>query len=269
MKHQFITLAVAVVAVLLVSCSGEETLSGISEPREINFSVTEMTLKSRAGVTTDNLSNFGISIRNPVSSNYTYNNIKVDKSSADGKWTPADQMLWHNLTDTVDVVACAPYSSKVGNLCGVSNYTVEVEADQTKGIDNSDFLVFKKSAMVPKTDLKNDGTLGIEFKHAMCLLEICAYNSETTDVKVSGPKLHGVVDFTLDDPVVTATGNGGKVTCFPQFLNSYSCILIPQDIAAKDFSIELSTATTTYKWVPNEDIKFESGKTYTIEIPID
>ena len=267
MKHQFIALAVAVVAVLLVSCSGEETLSGVSEPREINFSVTEMALKSRAGVTTNNLSNFGISIRNPVSSNYTYNNEKVEKAF-DGKWTPTDQMLWHNLTDTVDVVACAPYSSKAGNLCGVNNYAVEVEADQKKGIDNSDFLVFKKSAMVPKTDLKNDGTLGIEFKHAMCLLEICV-SRETTEVKISGPKLQGVVDFTLDDPAVNATGNGGTVTCFPKSSNEYSCIIIPQEIAAKDFSIELTTATTPYKWVSNEAMKFESGKAYRINLSFD
>jgi hypothetical protein len=268
MKSKPIALIV-VAAAMLTSCAGDDVLAELSEPKEILFSVSEASSETRAGITTDNISNFGISITNPVSSQYTYNNVKVDKSGADGKWTPTDQLLWHNLTDTVDIVAMSPYSSQARNLCGVSNYAVSVKADQTKGVEDSDFLVWKATAFVPKRDLNSDGTLGIEFKHAMCLLEIRAYNSETTDAEVNGPKLQGVVDFTLDDPVVTAIGNGGTVRCFPQSLNSYSCILIPQDIAAKDFSIELSTATTTYKWVPNEDIKFESGKTYTIEIPID
>ena len=266
MKSKPIALIV-VAAAMLTSCAGDDVLAELSEPKEILFSVSEASSETRAGITTDNIENFGISITNPVSSQYTYNNVKVEKAST--KWTTAQQLLWHNLTDTVDIVAMSPYSSQARNLCGVSNYTVSVKADQTKGVKDSDFLVWKATAFVPKRDLNSDGTLGIEFKHAMCLLEICAYNSEITDVKVSGTKLQGVVDFTLDDPVVTATGKGGTVMCFPQSLNSYSCVLIPQDIAAKDFSIELSTATTTYKWVPNEDIKFESGKTYTIEIPID
>ena len=235
MKRQLFTFIVAITAIL-AGCSGEDIPTELSEPKEILFSVTELGVESRTGISTANLSNFGISISNPVSSQYTYNNIKVEKSSSDGKWTPAEQMLWHNLTDTVDIVACAPYSSTVGNLCGVSNYAVSVEENQLKGIDNSDFLVFKKSALVPKTDLKNDGTLEMEFKHVMCKLNIIVKLAESTELdylKICGAKLHGQCNFTADEPIVVATGENTrdlktKIETTMTSKAHCSCIMIPQ-----------------------------------------
>ena len=289
MKRQLIIFAITALAAILASCSREEVLTETSDSKEISFSVTEIGTESRAGNTTDNLSNFGISISNPVCSQYTYNNIKVEKSSSDDKWTPAEQMLWHNLTDTVDIVACAPYASTAGNLCGVSNYAVSVDKDQSKGISNSDFLVFKKTALVPKTDLNIDGTLGVTFEHAMCKLNIKITFNYSGDkqlsenpisrLEVCGTKLNGTCDFTTAKPKVVEGGQTGNLEAYCDSFTAqtendlakaqYSCILIPQNISQSKLSIKISTKTSNYNWTLSNSTKIEGGKSYILNLSFD
>jgi hypothetical protein len=282
---------IAVAAAILTSCAGDEVLTDISEPKEILFSVSEAGLETRAGTTTDNITDFGISISNPVASQYTYNNVKVEKAST--KWTPAQQLLWHNLTDTVDIVAMSPYSSTAVNLCGISNYAVSVKADQTKGLEASDLLAWKATALVPERDLNSDGTLDIQFQHLMCQLNIVVVFDQNLDseylksnpiqsLSVIGTKLNGTCNFTAATPTVKETGTSG--TIYAQESQAfvaktegqtakayYSCLIVPQSIGSGGFRIKLNVngangETQNYLWTLKNSNKFEAGRTYTVTL---
>lgn len=282
---------IAVAAAILTGCAGDGVLTDLSEPKEILFSVSEAGSETRAGTTADNITDFGISISNPVSSNYSYNNVKVEKAST--KWTPAERLLWHNLNDTVDIVALSPYSSKAGNLCGVSNYEVSVEADQTKGLEDSDLLAWKATALVPERDLNSDGTLDIEFQHMMSQLNIVVVFDNSLDseylksnpiqsLSVNGTMLNGTCNFTAATPKVTATG--GRGTIYAQESQAfvaktegqtakayYSCLILPQTIAKSSFDIVLTVkgtngGTQKYQWTPISLTKLSAGKTYTVTL---
>ena len=288
MKHHILTVTILASA-LLAGCSSEDEFSQLSGSADnvvrITASVSEP--QTRAGYTSDDLTDFGLSISNPVRSAYSYNNIKVEKSGSE--WTPEEPVLWHNLTDTVDIVAMAPYSSKAGNLCGVSNYEVSVDEDQDgEGITSSDLLVFKKTALVPKDC---NGVLDIKFNHAMSLLNVVvkfSKNSSETDfltanpiydLKICGTKVNGKCNFTVDTPVVTASGNDTKditahlsgfiaETATAQAQATYECILIPQSVAANGFSIATYTSSDTYYWVSSKALTFKGGNVYELDLEL-
>ena len=289
MKHSvFAHLAWALA--LFAGCSCEEEFTqGSSYPADnlVRITTNIGKLQTRAGHTTSTLRNFGISIVNPVSSNYTYNNVKVEKSSTDGSWKPEKPMYWHNREDTADIAACAPYSSRVPNLCYMSNYEVSVSDDQSSMDDyyDSDFMVFKKLMFIPKTGLNSDGALAIEFEHAMCQLNITVEFSKNkneesfytsnpiSELNVCGTKLNGTCDFTGDKVKVTATDNVDDIialeseTFEPETKEQkakahYSCIVIPQTVAKNGFSIKLYTRSTVKTYVTTESVVFEGGKCY-------
>jgi hypothetical protein len=292
MKHSvFAHLAWALA--LFAGCSCEEEFTqGSSYPADnlVRITTNIDKLQTRAGHTTSTLRNFGISIVNPVSSNYTYNNVKVEKSS-DGSWKPEKPMYWNNREDTADIAACAPYSSTVSNLCYMSNYKVSVSDDQSNMDDyyNSDFMVFKKLMFIPKTGLNSDGALAIEFEHAMCQLNITVEFSKNkneksfytsnplSELKVCGTKLNGTCDFTGDKVKVTATDNIHNIiaqeseTFEPETKEQkakahYSCIVIPQRVARNLFSISLYTRSTANNYVSTESVNFEGGRNYQLNL---
>ena len=281
-------LYVALATALLTGCSSEDELSQLSGAADNVVRITACVSdpQTRAGYTTNDLTDFGLSISNPVSSNYSYNNVKVEKSG--DEWIPAEPVLWHNLTDTVDIVAMAPYSSKAGYLVGVSNYEVSVEENQKKDNTSSDLLVFKKTALVPKDC---NGVLDIKFNHAMSLLNVVvkfSKNSSETDfltanpiydLKICGTKVNGKCDFTVASPVVTASGNDTKditahlsgfiaETATAQAQATYECILIPQSVAANGFSIATYTSSDTYYWVSSKALTFKGGNVYELDLEL-
>ena len=288
MKHRIFTIA-ALATAMLASCSSEEELAQSSFPTDNVVRITASIPHTRAGYTTSNLSEFGICISNPVRSQYTYRNVKVTKSSSDGSWTPEELMLWHNLTDTVDIVAYAPYSSKVGALYGISDYKVSVDKDQNEnGIIENDFLVFSKIAFVPKNGLKSDGTLDIELKHAFSQLVLTiTFNTEyspltsnpVTGLCINGVKVDGTCDFTMENPQVVATGSATSVT--PETGNftsatsstdrakaTYTCVLIPQDIAASNFYVKFNLNGKEYYWVSSASLSLKGGMSYQLDLTV-
>lgn len=281
-------LYVALATALLAGCSSEDELSQGSGSADnvVRITASVSDPQTRAGYTTNDLTQFGLSISNPVSSNYTYNNVKVEKSG--NEWIPAESVLWHNLTDTVDIAAMAPYSSRAGNLCGISNYEVSVEENQKKDTKSSDLLVFKKTAMVPKDC---NGALDIKFDHVMCQLNVVVKFSKNsskadfltanplTGLLISGTKVNGKCDFTAATPVVTTSGNDTKdieahlsgfiaETATAQAQATYECILIPQSVAANVFSIATYTSSDTYYWVSSKALTFKGGNVYELDMEL-
>ncbi len=275
---------IAIAAAMLASCAGDDVVAEFTEPKEIFFSVSEAGSETRTGMTADNLTNFGISISNPISTRHTYSNIKVEKES--GKWTPARTMLWNSLNETVEIVAVSPYQDTGSSLCGVSSYNVSVETDQSGGIANSDLLVYKTKAFVPSRDLNADGTLDIQFQHVMSRLDIVVtFDSsipqsylQTNPIQslyVSGTKPKGTYSFTGTNPV-TEAGDAENIRAYESqaFVPKtegqnakafYSCILIPQTGLSMSFGIDMyvketDNTTKRYRSIFPTHVYFEAGK---------
>ena len=292
MKHHLFIVA-ALTAVLLASCSGEDELSQKSYPvdNQVRIKASVNSVQALSGYTGSTLENFGLSIINPVNSRTTFQNVEVEKSESDGSWVPKEQLRWNNLTDTLDIVACAPYSKDAYYFIGIGDYKVSVEKDQSDA-DNynaSDFMVFYKLAFIPEKDLESDGTLGIEFEHYMSQLNITVEFSKQREqkdyytsnpihrLKVCGAKINGECNFTVTPHTVTATGSQETIlalesadfeaeTATTPAKAHYSCILIPQSFEPNKFAIELETNNGTVQRVASYSVDLKKGKAYEINL---
>ena len=290
MKHHLFIVA-ALAAVLLASCSSEDELSQKSYPidNQVRIKAKVSSVKALPGYISSTLENFGLSIINPVNSRTTFQNVKVEKSEADGSWMPKEQLRWNNVTDTLDITACAPYSEDNYYFIGVGDYKVSVEKDQSDA-DNynaSDLMFFYKLAFIPEEDLESDGTLGIEFEHYMSQLNFTVKFSKQREQKdyytsnpisrlvVCGAKINGECNFTVEPPTVTATGSQETVfalesanfkaeTATTPAKAYYSCFLIPQSFEPNKFAIELVTNNGTVRRCALSSVDFEKGRSYEI-----
>ncbi len=294
MKHHILTVT-ALVTVLLASCSNEDELSQISYPADnvvrITASVSES--QTRAGYTSDNLSEFCISIENPNNARYCYGNNKVTKSG--DVWTPATQMLWENLNQEVNIYAYAPYNSSYSEtLYNATDFPASVSKDQTSASDKSDFLLYQFSGFKPNKDL-NNGNVPIVFKHMLSQLNITfkfgtSFNSSAllsadpiTEVKVGGTIPNYTCNFVRQSITCstgsTATIKAGQTSFTAATSKSgnakafYSCILVPQTVDAGKLTIEVSVNingnTKTYSYAYDKQLELKSGMSHSLELSIE
>ena len=287
MKHYLFALAAWAMA-LLASCSGEEELIYHSSLADNVVRVTANVndIGTRASYTNSTLAEFGISIQNAKNEKYCYGNNKVTKAGS--VWTPATQMLWENKDQEVNIYAYAPYnSSYTGNIYAATAFPVSVSTDQTSATDQSDFLFCKASGFKPSEDLQN-GNVPIVFNHALSQLKInitfsgnefntsSAVNPIKT-VYVKGTKVDAVCNFVAQS--ITAAKTVSSVTA--QKMNftaaaensaakaTYSCILIPQTIAANGFQIIIQTDNNkVYTWTSTQAVTLEQGKCHQLDLAV-
>lgn len=246
-------------------------------------------MTTRAFHTTNTLKKFAFCIGNANNIKYSYNNIKMTKEGT--QWNPSDpsvQMLWQNSTQSVDIMAYAPFDSN-GNtetMIECNNYSVSVGTKQTEGTYESDFLVYKKTGFVPEKDLTN-GAVDITFTHALSLLNIkiefgTEFNNTTplasnpiTKISIGGSINKGYADLSADPITVAADKTCDPVLIEPEcgeftaaatdtYANAtanYSAILIPQTIE-DGFRVEFEIDGKIYVWRAPESViaKLEAGK---------
>lgn len=171
------------------------------------------------------------------------------------------------------------------------SFAYSVAADQRDGSANNDLLYYFKKDFNPGAELV-DKKLKLEFNHAFSMIDIVVtlgtqFNvpnipSETpiTEVTVEGTKLEATVNVadaagivtvkeSAKATVITATkgaftsvNNDVKKSCTSKF----SCIAIPQTIAAKTFKIILKANDKYYEWTLADAIILKSGYKYTINL---
>lgn len=291
----------AMAAAMFTSCSSEDELSQSNYPSDniIRITAGVNNAKTRADETgvTQLEKPLSLTVVNnnnnaEMAKKYTYVN-KVFSKDDNGVWDCKETLLWQNDETSVDIVAFAP--AQEGKFDGVyaegsiQPITYSVAKDQTTADDKNDLLYYYSKGFVPKDKLE-DKKLNIEMNHAFCMIDIVVtlgteFNkpdileaSPITEVTLGGTKIDANVDVTGTTDIVTATsaaatditttkGSFTKATnAEVNAISNFSCIAIPQTVAANTFKVSLKTADKLYEWTSEKEVKLESGHRYKLEL---
>lgn len=294
----------AMAAAMITSCSSEDELSQSNYPSDNIVRVTAgvNNAKTRAeGAGTEMKNNFSLTIVNKNAPKYTYTDKVFSKSSGD--WACSETLLWQKSDALVDIVAFAP--AQTGKFNGVyANGSIQpiaysVADDQSTKSDNNDLLYYYAKDFNPGTSLVNK-KLSIQFNHAFCMIDIVVTlgtefnkpkvldDSPIVKVTLDGTKIAANVDVknaatgsttTTAASVVTASETATPTTItttkgtFTKAANEeanakscFSCIAIPQTVAANTFKVSLMTAGKRYEWTSAEPVELKSGYRYTLKL---
>lgn len=285
----------AMAAAMITSCSNEDELSQSNYPSDNIIRVTAgvNNAKTRAeGAGTPLEQPLSLTVVNKNAPKYTY----VDKlfSKTSGDWACSETLLWQKSDALVDIVAFAP--AQTGKFNGVyANESIQpiaysVADDQSTSSANNDLLYYYAKDFNPGESL-DKGKLKIQFNHAFCMIDInvtlgTEFNKpevlkESPIVKVTlgGTKIAANVDVTNAANIVTAseTATAAKIITtkgtFDKAANAetnakshFSCIVIPQNVAANTFKVSLKTAGKLYEWTSDKEITLQSGYRYTLNL---
>ena len=284
----------AMAAAMITSCSNEDELSQSNYPSDNIIRVTAgvNNAKTRAeGAGTPLEQPLSLTVVNKNAPKYTY----VDKlfSKTSGDWACSETLLWQKSDALVDIVAFAPaQTGKFNGVCdndrNIQSIAYSVADDQSTSSDNNDLLYYYAKDFKPGEGLK-DKKLSIQFNHAFCMIDIVVtlgteFNKpevlkESPIVKVTlgGTKIAANVNVTNAASVVTASGEAADITTtkgtFDKAANAeanakscFSCIAIPQTVAANTFKVSLMTAGKRYEWTSAAPVELQSGYRYTLNL---
>ena len=294
----------AMAAAMITSCSSDDELSQSNYPSDNIIRVTAgvNNAKTRAeGAGTEMKNDFSLTIVNKNASKYTYTDKVFSKSSGD--WACSETLLWQKSDALVDIVAFAP--AQTGKFNGVyangsiQPITYSVADDQSTKSDNNDLLYYYAKDFNPGTSLVNK-KLSIQFNHAFCMIDIVVTlgtefnkpkvldDSPIVKVTLDGTKIAANVDVknaatgsttTTAASVVTASETATSTTItttkgtFTKAANEeanakscFSCIAIPQTVAANTFKVSLMTAGKRYEWTSADKVELKSGYKYTLNL---
>lgn len=295
----------AMAAAMITSCSSEDELSQSNYPSDniIRITAGVNNAKTRAeGAGVTQLENpLSLTVVNNnnntvLAAKYTYVNKKFSKDE-NGVWKCSETLLWQNDETSVDIVAFAPaQGDKFNGVCdndgNIQHITYSIAANQSTSSDNNDLLYNYTPGFVPGgTNLDKDGKLSIQMNHAFCMIDInvtlgTEFNkpnvlddSPITEVILEGTKIEANVNVTNAANIVTASeeATAAKITTtkgsFDKAANAeanaishFSCIAIPQTVAANTFKVSLKTADKLYEWTSDKEITLQSGYRYTLEL---
>lgn len=294
----------AMAAAMITSCSSEDELSQSNYPSDNIIRVTAgvNNAKTRAeGAGTEMKNDFSLTIVNKNAPKYTYTDKVFSKTSGD--WACSETLLWQKATTPVDIVAFAPAQTDKFNGVyaegSIQPITYSVADDQSTASDNNDLLYYYAPGFNPGTSLVNK-KLSIQFNHAFCMIDIVVTlgtefnkpkvldDSPIVKVTLDGTKIAANVDVknaatgsttTTAASVVTASETATPTTItttkgtFTKAANEeanakscFSCIAIPQTVAANTFKVSLMTAGKRYEWTSAEPVELKSGYKYTLEL---
>lgn len=285
----------AMAAAMITSCSNEDELSQSNYPSDNIIRVTAgvNNAKTRAeGAGTPLEQPLSLTVVNKNAPKYTY----VDKlfSKTSGDWACSETLLWQKSDALVDIVAFAP--AQTGKFNGVyANESIQpiaysVADDQSTSSANNDLLYYYAKDFNPGESL-DKGKLKIQFNHAFCMIDInvtlgTEFNkpsipttSPITEVTLEGTKIEANVNVTNAANIVTTseTATAAKIITtkgtFDKAANAeanakshFSCIVIPQNVAANTFKVSLKTAGKLYEWTSDKEITLQSGYRYTLNL---
>ena len=285
----------AMAAAMITSCSNEEELSQSNYPSDNIIRVTAgvNNAKTRAeGAGTEMKNDFSLTIVNKNAPKYTYTDKVFSKSSGD--WACSETLLWQKSDALVDIVAFAPaQQSKFNGVYAngsIQPIAYSVADDQSTSSANNDLLYYYAKDFNPGESL-DKGKLKIQFNHAFCMIDInvtlgtelnkpdIPTTSPITEVTLEGTKIEANVNVTNAANIVTAseTATAAKIITtkgtFDKAANAetnakshFSCIVIPQNVAANTFKVSLKTAGKLYEWTSDKEITLQSGYRYTLNL---
>lgn len=285
----------AMAAAMITSCSNEDELSQSNYPSDNIIRVTAgvNNAKTRAeGAGTPLENPLSLTVVNKNVPKYTYVDQEFSKTSGD--WACSETLLWQKSDALVDIVAFAPaQQSKFNGVYAngsIQPIAYSVADDQSTKSDNNDLLYYYAKDFNPGESL-DKGKLKIQFNHAFCMIDInvtlgTEFNkpsipttSPITEVTLEGTKIEANVNVTNAANIVTAseTATAAKIITtkgtFDKAANAetnakshFSCIVIPQNVAANTFKVSLKTAGKLYEWTSDKEITLQSGYRYTLNL---
>ena len=281
-------------AALFASCSNQEELATGSYPSDNLIRVTagvnnDMTRSDEAVTPTPLTQNFSLTVVNNNNANFSYANEIFSLNGTE--WSCGKNLLWQNLTTSVEIVALYP-ATAANTFSGVyskenksyGTITYGVNPDQSTTADANDLLLYHNANFVPENDLKEE-KLDIQFNHVFCRVDIVVtIGSEfnATDdlaanpiqgIRVEGTKTTADINLASASPTITAKEDAASITPTPgdftpaasatdQAVARYSCIVIPQ---TADLNVVLHTSDREYEWTGTQ-MALESGKQYTLQL---
>ena len=291
----------AMAAAMITSCSNDDDLSQSNYPSDNIIRVTAgvNNAKTRAeGAGTEMKNDFSLTIVNKNAPKYTYTDKVFSKKSGD--WACSETLLWQKSDALVDIVAFAP--AQTGKFNGVyANGSIQpiaysVASDQSTSSANNDLLYYYAKDFKPGDKLV-DKKLSIQFNHAFCMIDInvtlgTEFNkpnvlddSPIVKVTLGGTKIEASVDVKNAASVVTASEEAAatditttkgiftkaenadkKADPEVNAISRFSCIAIPQKVAANTFTVSLKTANKLYEWTYDKAVELKSGYRYTLNL---
>lgn len=262
--------------------------------------------KTRAeGAGTEMKKDFSLTIVNKNAPKYTYTDKVFSKTSGDWAcsetllWQKSDALV------DIVAFAPAQTGKFNGVYANGSiqpiAYSVasDQSSDQSTSSANNDLLYYYAPGFNPGKSLV-DKKLNIQFNHAFCMIDIVVTlgtefnkpkvldDSPIVKVTLDGTKIAANVDVknaatgsttTTAASVVTASETATPTTItttkgtFTKAANAeanakscFSCIAIPQTVAANTFKVSLMTAGKLYEWTSDKEITLQSGYKYTLEL---
>ena len=269
----------AACAALLASCTNEvgEGL-GIDTPIQVTASV-EGIMTTRADNTTDNLDNFGLSIKDGQSytGNYAGENIKVTGNNTDG-WTFSDNktVLYKGSGQTY--FAYAPHAD-AEDIDENMILSFSVQADQSTGTNmQASDLLYDQGGTV------GSANLSVTFSHKLSKLTVTLTPEGFGEdgVSFSGVTLRGTKPITtlalVDDEngvkagdLGGASGDATNIKMCPTGTDggTYECILVPQEAT---YSVLINATVggeqKTYVYTPSAAYTFEPDQSYTLALKV-
>jgi hypothetical protein len=285
----------AMAAAMITSCSSEDELSQSNYPSDniIRITAGVNNAKTRAeGAGTPLENPLSLTVVNKNVPKYTYVDQEFSKNSGD--WACSETLLWQKSDALVDIVAFAP--AQQGKFNGVyangsiQPITYSVADDQSEKSDNNDLLYYYAKDFNPGESL-DKGKLKIQFNHAFCMIDInvtlgtefnkpsIPESSPITQVTLGGTKIEADVNVTNASNIVTASSTAAAANIittngtFTKAANAeangisrFSCIAIPQTVAAGTFKVSLKTANKLYEWTSTNEVELKSGYRYTLNL---
>ena len=302
----FAITAMAAAMITSCSTDDELSQSNYPSDNIIRVTAGVNNAKTRAdGAGTEMKNDFSLTIVNKntekpeLASKYSYTDKVFSKKSGD--WACSETLLWQDSKTPVDIVAFAPAQEgkfngvyDEGNTQPIQSIAYSVADDQSTKSDNNDLLYYYAKDFKPGDKLV-DKKLSIQFNHAFCMIDInvtlgTEFNkpkvlddSPIVKVTLGGTKIEANVDVTNAASVVTASGEAADITTtkgdFTKAENAdkkadpevnaisrFSCIAIPQTVAANTFKVSLMTAGKRYEWTSDKEITLQSGYRYTLNL---
>ena len=286
-----------------VGCSKQQAVQEQGNfPQDRVIRVSPMVAsETKGGYTTDNLARFDILVEDSKSpdSKYTYSNTPFKKSGTD--WTSDKMLLWKDSDSEVLVYAIAP-SAGLTSMVSVDDFNYgqdgvgfEVQAEQTKDDNSSDYLVWTSGLKKVSELLGSDGKLSFAFTHLLTrftvkfnlgtefnvsgipqqdILSDVVISGTARDFKLKGDASSEWTSFVINPGVVasdikaynvgwtSATDEKGNCTSL------YESILVPQAVAMGDLKISFKAAGKAYEWTSTKEYSLDGNTAYTLTLNV-
>lgn len=250
----------------------------------VTTNVNEAVL-TRAGLTSNNLSNFWLKIVTG-DGNVGYNYFKKITKNSSGEWESEQSMLWKDATTLTHMTAAVFGNHNFTDAEFAEGVDLTLPADQSaedgSGIVAADLLVMRETTVNPASDLV-DGKVTITLRHALTKIDVTLtlgnefaksdLNKETdlTDFVVSSK---GSFYFDAGEGFVYASGNNADVNVkayrnsFTQDAKSvanYECIVVPY--LQTKLTVSFKIGDKPYSWTSAE-VQLKQGYKYAIALTV-